>query len=163
MSCVQLFFPSPTVPAADGAFATPTAPQPLLHGKKPTHKDAEQKRRDALKTSFDDLRSLLPPIPSPSDETEPLLPGAMPPRGPPRPGGGPNVNVSKLQLLRCGNDYLRVLKGRIERRDTELERLRRRLREVVSDDGELDLPRDLDLVEKCYTSEIMEADEAEDG
>lgn len=135
-----------------------------MHGKKSTHKDAEQKRRDSLKTSFDDLRTLLPPIPSPSDESEPLLPGAMPPRGPPRPGGGPNVNVSKLQLLRCGNDYIRVLKGRIERRDMELERLRRQLREVVGDeDGELDLSRDLDLVEKNSISEIMEADEAEDG
>jgi hypothetical protein len=33
--------------------------------------------------------------------------------------------VSKLQLLMCGNDYIRLLKARVERRDEEIERLRR--------------------------------------
>lgn len=109
---------------------------------------------------------LLPPIPLPSEDVqagEPLLPGAMPPRGPPRPGGGPNVNVSKLQLLRCGNNYIRVLKGRVERRDEEIENLRQDIRRLRTEVGEVvvesELFRDLDLVEKSSTSEIMEADE----
>ena len=143
--------------------------------KKTSHKDAEQKRRDSLKTSFDDLRLLLPPIPLPSEEggLEPLLPGAMPPRGPPRPGGGPNTSVSKLQLLRYGNDYIRVLKARVERRDAEIEKLRgevRRLRLSVADgvDGgvsNLDLDLDLDAHERegstmsGSVSDVMEGDE----
>jgi hypothetical protein len=142
--------------------------------KKTSHKDAEQKRRDSLKTSFDDLRLLLPPIPLPSEEgnPEPLLPGAMPPRGPPRPGGGPNTSVSKLQLLRYGNDYIRLLKGRVERRDFEIEKLRaevRRLRLLVPDgiDGgsNIDLDLDLDMYERegstvsSSVSDVMEGDE----
>ncbi|KAF9652606.1 hypothetical protein BDM02DRAFT_2797038 [Thelephora ganbajun] len=157
------------------AEATPIQPQPPVVIKKTSHKDAEQKRRDSLKTSFDDLRLLLPPIPLPSEEgsLEPLLPGAMPPRGPPRPGGGPNTSVSKLQLLRYGNDYIRLLKGRVERRDVEIEKLRtevRRLRLLVPDgvDGggsNLDLDIDLDAYEKeestmsSYVSDVMEGDE----
>lgn len=141
--------------------------------KKTSHKDAEQKRRDSLKTSFDDLRHLLPPIPLSSEEgsLEPLLPGAMPPRGPPRPGGGPNTSVSKLQLLRYGNDYIRLLKGRVERRDVEIEKLRvevRRLRLLAPDgvDGDnFDLDLDLDAYEKegstmsGSVSDVMEGDE----
>ncbi|KZT04499.1 uncharacterized protein LAESUDRAFT_744299 [Laetiporus sulphureus 93-53] len=124
--------------------------------RKTSHKAAEQKRRDSLKTSFDDLRLLLPPIPLPSEEgfpDEPLLPGAMPPRGPPKGNvEGPNRGVSKLQLLRCGNDYIRVLKGRVERRDEEIERLRiemARLRVLAGPEeaGEVDLEKDLDAVE----------------
>ncbi|KAF9239884.1 hypothetical protein BU15DRAFT_46179 [Melanogaster broomeanus] len=124
-----------------------------------SHKDAEQKRRDSLKSAYDDLRILLPPIPLPSDDNfpdEPILPGALPPRGPPKAGGdGPNKGVSKLQLLRCGNDFLRTLKGRVERRDTEIAILRRevlRLRDFVGEEtlqgGEdIDLEVDLDAVE----------------
>lgn len=147
----------PILPAEGNASVHHPA-QPTLFVKKASHKDAEQKRRDSLKTSFDDLRLLLPPIPLPSDETysgEPVLPGAMPPRGPPRPGGGPNVNVSKLQLLRCGNDFIRTLKGRVDRRNTEIHSLRqeiRRLRSVIGDrdvlSKDIDLDRDLDLVER---------------
>jgi len=126
--------------------------------RKTSHKAAEQKRRDSLKTTFDDLRVLLPPIPLPSDENfpdEPILPGALPPRGPPKAGGeGPNKGVSKLQLLMCGNDYIRQLKARIERRDEEIEKLRReivRLRSLAVDgaknEEDLDLERDLDAIE----------------
>lgn len=141
--------------------------------KKTSHKDAEQKRRDSLKTSFDDLRLLLPPIPLPSEEggLEPLLPGAMPPRGPPRPGGGPNTSVSKLQLLRYGNDYIRLLKGRVERRDVEIEKLRaevQRLRLLVPDgidggDNNLDLDLDLDAHEKDGSSSIYDVMEGDEG
>ncbi|TDL22818.1 hypothetical protein BD410DRAFT_898039 [Rickenella mellea] len=135
-------------------------PQPTLQVRKTSHKAAEQKRRDSLKTSFDDLRMLLPPIPLPSDEGydgEPPLPGAMPPRGPPRGDGGPNRAVSKLQLLRCGNDFIRQLKARIDRRDEFIEQLKSdviALRGAVGPDvssvlgRELaDLDLDLDAIE----------------
>ncbi|KAK0210635.1 hypothetical protein DFS33DRAFT_1294423 [Desarmillaria ectypa] len=162
---------------------------PVVQVRKTSHKAAEQKRRDSLKTTFDDLRGLLPPIPLPSDEKypldEPLLPGALPPRGPPKAGGeGPNKGVSKLQLLICGNDYIRQLKGRVERRDDEISRLRsevRRLRDViVNSTGDVgiveegcepvDLERDLDEIEAISTGLARgtsigaddEADEDED-
>jgi len=165
---------SPNLKPILPAEAAPLQLQPPVGVKKTSHKDAEQKRRDSLKTSFDDLRLLLPPIPLPSEEggLEPLLPGAMPPRGPPRPGGGPNMSVSKLQLLRYGNDYIRLLKGRVERRDFEIENLRaevRRLRLLVPDgiDGgsNIDLDLDLDVHEKegsimsSSVSDVMEGDE----
>ncbi|THH17561.1 hypothetical protein EW146_g3288 [Bondarzewia mesenterica] len=131
---------------------------PIL--RKTSHKAAEQKRRDSLKTTFDDLRTLLPPIPLPSEEgfpDEPILPGAMPPRGPPRGNvDGPNRSISKLQLLRCGNDYIRLLKGQIERRNVEMATLRtevERLRGLIPEDvwgvgAELiDLEKDLDIGE----------------
>jgi hypothetical protein len=133
----------------------------VVQVRKTSHKAAEQKRRDSLKTTFDDLRGLLPPIPLPSDEKfpdEPILPGALPPRGPPKAGGeGPNKGVSKLQLLMCGNDFIRQLKARIQRRDEEIEKLRKEVRRLriggsmagILDEEmeELDLDRDLDAVE----------------
>ncbi|TFK87344.1 hypothetical protein K466DRAFT_491001 [Polyporus arcularius HHB13444] len=142
--------------------ASPSTPFMPPQIRKSSHKAAEQKRRDSLKTSFDDLRILLPPIPLPSEDgfpDEPILPGAMPPRGPPKGNAeGPNRGVSKLQLLRCGNEFIKVLKGRVERRDEEIGRLReevRRLRELVGDEAAvppegqdmIDLERDLDACE----------------
>lgn len=133
-------------------------PQSIPQTRK-SHKDAEQKRRDSLKTAYDDLRTLLPPVPLPSDENfldEPILPGALPPRGPPKAGGdGPNKGVSKLQLLRCGNDYIKRLKERVDRRDKEIANLRKevlRLRTLTGDEGligeePIDLEKDLDAVE----------------
>ncbi|KAF9494984.1 hypothetical protein BDN71DRAFT_910865 [Pleurotus eryngii] len=134
--------------------------QPVIHVRKTSHKAAEQKRRDSLKTTFDELRGLLPPIPLPNDEKypdEPILPGALPPRGPPKAGSdGPNKGVSKLQLLICGNDYIRQLKGRVERRDDEIEKLRREVKRlrlhvgdaaIVEGEEELDLEFDLDAAE----------------
>ena len=111
-------------------------PPPTPAIRKTSHKAAEQKRRDSLKTSFDDLRLLLPPLPLPNDEGyleamggEAPLPGSMPPRGPPRGDvSGPNRAVSKLQLLRCGNDFIRRLKGRVRRRDEYIEALKAEVR-----------------------------------
>ncbi|KAH9478726.1 hypothetical protein JR316_0009186 [Psilocybe cubensis] len=171
-----------TLPVVTGGMGAPSfAGGPPMHVRKTSHKAAEQKRRDSLKTTFDDLRKLLPPIALPTDAeaggeamltsplfnpTTPLLPGALPPRGPPKAGGeGPNKGVSKLQLLICGNEYIRLLKGRVERRDDEIGKLRReigRLRMVVEEKGgegvvesgegegeeALDLEKDLDAVEK---------------
>ncbi|KAJ7512723.1 hypothetical protein B0H11DRAFT_5313 [Mycena galericulata] len=143
-----------------GATASSSRQHPPVQVRKTSHKAAEQKRRDSLKTTFDDLRGLLPPIPMPSDANdEPVLPGALPPRGPPKAGGeGPNKGVSKLQLLMCGNDFIRQLIGRVERRDEEIGRLRREvahLRGVSRGEfapgqrleEEVDLERDLDAVE----------------
>ena len=125
------------------------------------------------------MRVLLPPVPLPSDENfpdEPILPGALPPRGPPKAGGdGPNKGVSKLQLLRCGNDFIRTLKGRVERRDGEIEKLRQeisRLRAIIGDvaGGEnIDLEMDLDAIEAYSTfrqtslGAVAEGDDADDG
>lgn len=124
------------------------------------------------------MRILLPPVPLPSDENfpdEPILPGALPPRGPPKAGGdGPNKGVSKLQLLRCGNDFIRTLKGRVERRDGEIENLRRevlRLRSIIGDSagGEnIDFEKDLDAVEAYLTRQtslgaVAEGDDGDDG
>ncbi|KAJ7485304.1 hypothetical protein FB451DRAFT_1229127 [Mycena latifolia] len=147
------------LPGATASTSRQAHPPPQV--RKTSHKAAEQKRRDSLKTTFDDLRGLLPPIPLPSDgNDEPVLPGALPPRGPPKAGGeGPNKGVSKLQLLMCGNDFIRQLNGRVERRDEEIGRLRREvahLRGVVrgevpmgqgAGEEEVDLERDLDAVE----------------
>ncbi|KAG9313556.1 hypothetical protein JVU11DRAFT_5883 [Chiua virens] len=111
---------------------TVSPPAPIT---RKSHKDAEQKRRDSLKTAYDDLRMLLPPIPLPRAVT------------------GPNKGVSKLQLLRCGNDYLRTLKSRVDRRDSEIATLRHevlRLRVFAGDEankGDVDLDHDLDAVE----------------
>ncbi|KAJ6470092.1 hypothetical protein C8R47DRAFT_1149460 [Mycena vitilis] len=157
---------------------------PPVQVRKTSHKAAEQKRRDSLKTTFDELRGLLPPLPLPSDVTdEPVLPGALPPRGPPKAGGeGPNKGVSKLQLLMCGNDFIRQLIGRVDRRDEEISRLRRevaRMRGVargeigtheVEEEDELDLERDLDAVEAYANAlgrggggSIVDDDGEEDG
>ena len=145
--------------SVSNAFASSSLPPPVL--RKTSHKAAEQKRRDSLKTTFDDLRTLLPPIPLPSEEgypDEPVLPGAMPPRGPPRGNAdGPNRAISKLQLLRCGNDYIRLLQDRVSRRDDEIVSLRsevRRLRGYMSEDmwregaENIDLNRDVDFGER---------------
>ncbi|EGN92861.1 hypothetical protein SERLA73DRAFT_190437 [Serpula lacrymans var. lacrymans S7.3] len=172
--------PKPILPAGGTNVhaGSSAAPMPPVPQSRKSHKDAEQKRRDSLKTTFDDLRILLPPIPLPSDENfpdTPILPGALPPRGPPKAGGeGPNKGVSKLQLLRCGNDFIRVLKGRVDRRDDEIGKLRHevsRLRGLVGDEpaesvGELlDLERDLDDIELTASfggGSVVGDDEADD-
>ncbi|KAJ4489899.1 hypothetical protein J3R30DRAFT_3417213 [Lentinula aciculospora] len=143
--------PSSNLNSASASTTSLTTTIVPVKERKTSHKAAEQKRRDSLKTTFDDLRGLLPPIPLPTDgdsksggaavddETgigfmavakASLLPGALPPRGPPKAGEGPNKGVSKLQLLICGNEYIRVLRGRVERRDEEVERLRREVRRL---------------------------------
>ncbi|KAF8916708.1 hypothetical protein CPB85DRAFT_1386587 [Mucidula mucida] len=150
------------LPAGSAPSRSNTGAQPVVQVRKTSHKAAEQKRRDSLKTTFDELRGLLPPIPLPSDgrtHDEPVLPGALPPRGPPKAGSdGPNKAVSKLQLLMCGNEFIRQLKGRVERRDEEITKLRNeigRLRGAIVttaprilEEGEpLDLEKDLDEIE----------------
>jgi len=177
---LKAILPAGSMPNVNNAPSAPIG-QPVLAVRKTSHKAAEQKRRDSLKSTFDDLRLLLPPIPLPSDDNfpdEPLLPGALPPRGPPKAGGeGPNKGVSKLQLLRCGNDLIRQLKGRVERRDEEIEKLRKevvRLRNLIDDDAlkygmnALDLERDIDAIEASSaglgrSGSIAEDYEPDDG
>jgi len=130
------------------------------------------RKGDSLKTSFDELRDLLPPIPLALDDPRfgenPPLPGSLPPRGPPKGDAGPNRHVSKLHLLRCGNDYIRKLKGRVDRRDDEIARLRAeviRLRDLAcshgleEDLGDIDLEKDFDAEEEARmhaeSSELM--------
>ncbi|KAI0090395.1 hypothetical protein BDY19DRAFT_939991 [Irpex rosettiformis] len=171
-----------TSPAGPSPAVSFQGQQPPLQVRKTSHKAAEQKRRDSLKFSFDDLRILLPPIPLPSEEgfpDEPILPGAMPPRGPPKGNAdGPNRGVSKLQLLRCGNDYIRRLKGRVERRDVEIDLLRReinRLRlavgshpEMDEEEETIDMDKDLDACEASLgplgrsSAGAMDGDEVDD-
>ncbi|KAF8587195.1 hypothetical protein K439DRAFT_1645956 [Ramaria rubella] len=154
--------PTPTLPfdQRQTSIHTSTSVYPIPGAgqgpRKTSHKAAEQKRRDSLKTSYDDLRKLLPPVPLLLEDTgdDPPLPGSMPPRGPPKGDAeGPNRGVSKLALLRCANKYIKELKEKVERRDGEIEMLRgevRRLRAVRGDagvereGGELDLERDVD-------------------
>jgi len=177
---VSLVSPSlkPILPAgnvsAPNTLASSSLPSPVL--RKTSHKAAEQKRRDSLKTTFDELRMLLPPIPLPSEEgypDEPVLPGAMPPRGPPRGNtDGPNRSISKLQLLRCGNDYIRLLNDKISRRDDEIALLRaevRRLRGFMSEDmwregaEEIDLNHDVDFGEVGPWRRNMNTYDGDDG
>lgn len=103
--------------------------------KKTSHKAAEQKRRDSLKSGFDDLRILLPPItydPGEGGDGAERPAGSLPPRGPPRnmPGVAsehPNRGVSKLALLRAANEHIVRLQRRVERRDTIMEKMREEL------------------------------------
>ncbi|GAA5842442.1 hypothetical protein JCM11251_007315 [Rhodosporidiobolus azoricus] len=97
--------------------------------RRSSHKVAEQKRRDSLKLCFDELRQLLPPILPYTDESDR------------RPGDGnvggqrhgevdmsnPNKGVSKVALLRRSNEYLEILRDRIERRDRAISALRMQL------------------------------------
>jgi len=86
------------------------------------------------------------------------MPGAMPPRGPPRGNiDGPNRGISKLQLLRCGNDYIRMLKAQVDRRDTEMSTLRReiqRLRSLIAEDVWREGAEDIDLEKNMDAGEV---------
>ena len=103
--------------------------------KKTSHKAAEQKRRDSLKSGFDDLRILLPPItydPDKDGDGAERPAGSLPPRGPPRnmPGVAnehPNRGVSKLALLRAANEHIVRLQRRVDRRDHLMEKMREEL------------------------------------
>ncbi|GAA5861820.1 hypothetical protein JCM3774_001313 [Rhodotorula dairenensis] len=132
----------------------------LPDNRRSSHKVAEQKRRDSLKLCFDELRRILPPILPYTDEQDR------------RPGDGnvggqrhgeidpdnPNKGVSKVALLRRSNEYLGILRERIDRRDRAISSLRSQLsqlrehfgmEELGEDDEEVPgLDLDLDNLDK---------------
>ncbi|GAA5982004.1 hypothetical protein JCM10908_004700 [Rhodotorula pacifica] len=132
----------------------------LPDNRRSSHKVAEQKRRDSLKLCFDELRRILPPILPYTDEQDR------------RPGDGnvggqrhgeidpdnPNKGVSKVALLRRSNEYLGILRERIDRRDRAISSLRSQItqlrehfgmEELGEDDDEVPgLDLDLDNIDK---------------
>ncbi|WVQ78163.1 hypothetical protein IAT38_000246 [Cryptococcus sp. DSM 104549] len=127
--------------AAAAAAAAALAGEPET--RKTSHKAAEQKRRDSLKLGFDELRLLLPPINT--EALDPIsgepIPGSSAPRLLPKsslvPDDNPNRGVSKVALLRFGNEYIEKLQERVERRDGLIERLMQEVRRL-REDGEED-------------------------
>lgn len=112
--------------------------------RRSSHKVAEQKRRDSLKLCFDELRRLLPPILPYTDEADR------------RPGDGnvggqrhgeidpenPNKGVSKVALLRRSNEYLDILRDRIDRRDRAISALRSHITQMRAQLGIEELGED---------------------
>ncbi|GAA5965152.1 hypothetical protein JCM8115_006682 [Rhodotorula mucilaginosa] len=112
--------------------------------RRSSHKVAEQKRRDSLKLCFDELRRILPPILPYTDEQDR------------RPGDGnvggqrhgeidpdnPNKGVSKVALLRRSNEYLGILRERIDRRDRAISSLRSQLSQMREQFGMEELGED---------------------
>lgn len=151
--------------------------------KKTSHKAAEQKRRDSLKSGFDDLRILLPPITYDPDAGEERPAGSLPPRGPPRnmPGVAeehPNRGVSKLALLRSANEHIVRLNRRVERRNDMIDKMRRELealrlevgvgtvpeeQEELEEDAQVGmLWKDLRLVDLAADLDAVEKDDEEE-
>ncbi|GAA5896882.1 hypothetical protein JCM5296_002580 [Sporobolomyces johnsonii] len=146
-------------PSTLTALQGPSTASGSADNRRSTHKIAEQKRRDSLKLCFDELRKLLPPIlPSTADDADR------------RPGEGnvggqrngevdpdnPNKGVSKVALLRRSNEYLDILRERIERRDRAIAALRAQnmmLREQSRKAGRLGMQQE----------EEQEEEDGEDG
>ncbi|WWC85219.1 uncharacterized protein L201_000078 [Kwoniella dendrophila CBS 6074] len=126
----------PQSAAASRAAAKPPPPPTEPENRKTSHKAAEQKRRDSLKAGFDELRLLLPPInvEALDPESGEPIPGSSAPRLLPKsslvPDDNPNRGVSKVALLRFGNEYIERLKERVDRRDDYIERLRDEVRKL---------------------------------
>ncbi|ORX39646.1 hypothetical protein BD324DRAFT_648284 [Kockovaella imperatae] len=142
--------PSVGVKAATKGAAAAAATPSEGETRKSSHKLAEQRRRDSLKSGFDELRLLLPPINTEAldAETGEPLPGSSAPRLLPKstlvPDDNPNRGVSKVALLKFSNEYIVRLHDKVEKRDSYIDKLRdeiRRLRlgsseEVRGDEGE---------------------------
>jgi hypothetical protein len=109
--------------------AAAAAAAPAPDNRRSSHKVAEQKRRDSLKLCFDELRQLLPPILPYTDEAD-RRPGdgnVGGQRHGERDESNPNKGVSKVALLRRSNEYLDILRERIDRRDRAISALREQL------------------------------------
>ncbi|WWD15692.1 hypothetical protein CI109_100114 [Kwoniella shandongensis] len=149
--------------AAAAAASQPTEPET----RKTSHKAAEQKRRDSLKAGFDELRLLLPPINTEAldAETGEPIPGSSAPRLLPKsslvPDDNPNRGVSKVALLRFGNEYIEKLKERVERRDDYIEKLRDEIGRLRSGSG--DEEGDVDVVDLLEFDWRKGEDEEFDG
>ncbi len=109
--------------------------------RKTSHKAAEQKRRDSLKASFDELRLLLPPIniEALDPESGEPIPGSSAPRLLPKsslvPDDNPNKGVSKVALLKFSNDYIGRIHTKIERRENYIDLLKEAIRSLRSQAG----------------------------
>nr|XP_018264144.1 uncharacterized protein I303_04026 [Kwoniella dejecticola CBS 10117]OBR86302.1 hypothetical protein I303_04026 [Kwoniella dejecticola CBS 10117] len=150
--------------AASRAVKPPPPPSEPEH-RKTSHKAAEQKRRDSLKAGFDELRLLLPPInvEALDPESGEPIPGSSAPRLLPKsslvPDDNPNRGVSKVALLRFGNEYIERLKERVDRRDNYIERLRKEVTKLRASASETDT----DIQEGLDDEELnLDDDEAED-
>ncbi|WWC69731.1 uncharacterized protein I206_103674 [Kwoniella pini CBS 10737] len=153
--------------AASRTAAKPPPPPTEPENRKTSHKAAEQKRRDSLKAGFDELRLLLPPInvEALDPESGEPIPGSSAPRLLPKsslvPDDNPNRGVSKVALLRFGNEYIERLKERVDRRDDYIERLRREVKKLrsidIDDEEELNLDGD-NVDEEGEELDILEYD-----
>lgn len=116
--------------ATKGAAAAAALALPEGETRKTSHKAAEQKRRDSLKAGFDELRLLLPPINTEAldPESGEPIPGSSAPRLLPKsslvPDDNPNRGVSKVALLKFGNEYIERLHEKVDKRDEYIDRLR---------------------------------------
>ena len=123
------------------AAATSSHALPEGETRKTSHKAAEQKRRDSLKAGFDELRLLLPPINTEAldPESGEPIPGSSAPRLLPKsslvPDDNPNRGVSKVALLRFGNEHIVRLHGKVDKRDGYIERLRDEVKRLRLGDG----------------------------
>ncbi|TIA86106.1 hypothetical protein E3P99_03793 [Wallemia hederae] len=99
--------------------------------KRMSHKVAEQRRRDSLKHSFDDLRGLLPPVVD-DDDTGGLSEGRLDLRLEMKDIDSAQINkgVSKVVLLKLANDYISILNHRVGRRDNIIAGLRNEVAEL---------------------------------
>ncbi|TIB93553.1 hypothetical protein E3Q19_01045 [Wallemia mellicola] len=130
--------------------------------KRMSHKLAEQRRRDSLKHSFDDLRGLLPPVVD-DDDTGGLSEGRLDLRLEMKDIDSAQINkgVSKVVLLKLANDYISILNHRISRRDNVIAGLRKQLAESrgeQSSDAEMkDFLNQIDGVEHELQQAALQA------
>ncbi|CAG8459064.1 4890_t:CDS:2 [Paraglomus occultum] len=97
----------------------PSDLQLSLESRRTTHKAAEQKRRDSLKQSFDELKKVVP-------YTSSLGNGAKADPGNGK-GDGSSKNVSKLFLLKKAHDYIVELHSKVIDKDETIRQLREEL------------------------------------
>ncbi|KDN45971.1 hypothetical protein K437DRAFT_262806 [Tilletiaria anomala UBC 951] len=108
-----------------------------VDSRRTSHKAAEQKRRDSLKYSLDELRGYLPAImvddeapggsilgPDGLQEDEELEQFSVAEIADPEQARIANKGISKVSLLRHSNEYLLRLRTRMERRDIALKEAR---------------------------------------
>ncbi|TIB05261.1 hypothetical protein E3P96_01280 [Wallemia ichthyophaga] len=101
--------------------------------KRASHKVAEQRRRDSLKHSFDDLRALLPPVVDDNDhDSAGVSEGRLDLRLEMKDMDSAQINkgVSKVVLLKLANDYITILNHRLGRRDNIIASLRDEVAEL---------------------------------
>jgi len=122
-----------------------------MDSRRTSHKAAEQKRRDSLKYSFDELRGYLPAIMVDDEAPGGSILGPDGLHEDEEPEGFSvsdiadaeqariaNKGISKVSLLRHSNEYLLRIRGRMDRRDYALKEAREeilRLRGMLAEKG----------------------------